>query len=42
MNEIFGMKEALNELGLETINDGSSTGKNCFSSGEIFRVVLSC
>ena len=35
MNEIFGMKEALNELGLKTINDGSSTGKTCFSSGEI-------
>ena len=35
MNEIFGMKEALNELGLKTINDGSSTGKNCFSNGEI-------
>ena len=31
----FGMKEALLELGLKDINDGTSTGSNNFSNGEI-------
>ena len=28
MNDTFGMQEALKELGLKEINEGSSTGKN--------------
>ena len=35
MNETFGIQEALKELGLEEINNGSSTGSDCFSSGEL-------
>lgn len=31
----FGMPEALQALGIKEINDGTSTGSNCFSSGEI-------
>jgi aldehyde dehydrogenase (NAD+) len=31
----FGMLEALQALGIKEINDGTSTGANCFSSGEI-------
>ena len=32
---MFGIQEALKELGLEEINNGSSTGSDCFSSGEL-------
>ena len=35
MNDTFGMQEALKELGLKEINEGSSTGKNNFSNGEL-------
>jgi aldehyde dehydrogenase (NAD+) len=35
MNDTFGIQEALKELGLEEINNGSSTGSDCFSSGEL-------
>ncbi len=31
----FGIKEALQKLGVNDINDGSSTGSNSFSSGDI-------
>ena len=31
----FGMKEALEQLGVKAINEGTSTGLNNFSSGEI-------
>ncbi|MEY4834052.1 MAG: hypothetical protein RI980_167 [Bacteroidota bacterium] len=31
----FGMPEALKALGIKEINDGTSTGSNCFSSGDI-------
>ncbi|BAO75370.1 aldehyde dehydrogenase family protein [Winogradskyella sp. PG-2] len=31
----FGIKEALNQLGVKDINEGSSTGSNNFSNGEI-------
>jgi aldehyde dehydrogenase (NAD+) len=31
----FGMNEALEKLGIKTINEGTSTGLNNFSSGEI-------
>ncbi|NQY04832.1 MAG: aldehyde dehydrogenase family protein [Flavobacteriaceae bacterium] len=31
----FGMKEALGQLGLQEINDGTSTGSTNFSNGEI-------
>ena len=31
----FGMPEAIKALGIKEINDGTSTGSNCFSSGEI-------
>ena len=31
----FGMQEALKELGLKEINDGSSTGSEHFSNGEL-------
>jgi aldehyde dehydrogenase (NAD+) len=31
----FGMPEALKALGIKEINEGTSTGSNCFSSGEI-------
>ena len=34
MNTEFGINEALKELGLKATNEGSSTGKDCFSSGE--------
>ena len=33
MNDAFGIQEALKELGLKEINKGSSTGRDCFSSG---------
>ena len=35
MTDTFGIQEALKELGLEEINNGSSTGSDCFSSGEL-------
>ncbi|MEC8273586.1 MAG: aldehyde dehydrogenase family protein [Bacteroidota bacterium] len=35
MNDTFGIQEALRKLGLEKINNGSSTGSDCFSSGEL-------
>ena len=35
MNDTFRIQEALKELGLEEINNGSSTGSDCFSSGEL-------
>ncbi len=31
----FGMQEALKALGIKEVNDGTSTGSNSFSSGEI-------
>jgi len=31
----FGIKEALEQLGVKDINDGTSTGSNSFSNGEI-------
>jgi aldehyde dehydrogenase (NAD+) len=31
----FGMTEALTQLGIKTINEGTSTGQNNFSSGAI-------
>ena len=31
----FGIKEALAQLGVKSINEGSSTGVNHFSNGEI-------
>jgi len=31
----FGMDKALKQLGLKDINDGTSTGSNNFSNGEI-------
>ena len=31
----FGIKEALQELGINEINEGTSTGSNNFSNGEI-------
>ena len=31
----FGMNEALKQLGIKDINEGSSTGQNSFSNGEI-------
>ncbi len=31
----FGMQEALEALGIKEVNDGTSTGSNSFSSGEI-------
>lgn len=34
MNTEFGINEALKELGLKATNEGSSTGKDYFSSGE--------
>lgn len=33
--EKFGIKQALKDLGIKDINEGTSTGKNFFSSGEI-------
>jgi aldehyde dehydrogenase (NAD+) len=33
--EKFGIKQALKDLGIEDINDGTSTGKDFFASGEI-------
>ena len=35
MNNTFGIQVALKELGLKEINNGSSTGSDCFSSGEV-------
>lgn len=35
MNDTFGIQKALKELGLEEINNGSSTGSDCFSNGEL-------
>ena len=31
----FGMKDALQQLGVKDINDGTSTGSNNFSNGEV-------
>jgi len=31
----FGIKKALDQLGVKDINEGTSTGSDCFSSGEI-------
>lgn len=31
----FGMTEALSQLGIKEVNDGTSTGQNTFSNGEI-------
>ena len=31
----FGIKEALNKLGVKAINEGTSTGSNWFSNGEL-------
>ena len=33
--EQFGMKEALKKLGIETLNEGTSTGENHFANGKI-------
>ena len=35
MNDTFGIQEALKNLGLEKISNGSSTGSDCFSGGEL-------
>ena len=35
MNDTFGITKALKELGLNEINEGSSTGNDCFSSGDV-------
>ena len=35
MNDTFGIQVALKNLGLKKINNGSSTGSDCFSSGEL-------
>ena len=35
MTEFNGIEEVLKELRLEKINEGSSTGRNCFSSGDL-------
>jgi aldehyde dehydrogenase (NAD+) len=35
MNDTFGITKALKELGLNEINEGSSTGNECFSSGDV-------
>ena len=32
----FGMTEALEILGIKAINEGTSTGNNWFSNGEVF------
>jgi len=37
MNNTFGMKEALIELGIKDVNPGSSTGQHCFSNGTIIK-----
>ena len=31
----FGIKEALGQLGVKAINEGTSTGLNWFSNGEL-------
>ena len=31
----FGMQEALQQLGIKEINEGTSTGNSWFSNGEI-------
>ena len=31
----FGIKEALNILGVKEVNDGTSTGSNHFSNGDL-------
>ncbi|MFK7782184.1 aldehyde dehydrogenase family protein, partial [Psychroserpens sp.] len=31
----FGIKEALKQLGVHDVNDGTSTGSNNFSNGEL-------
>lgn len=36
MSNEFGIQEALAQLGLKDINDGTSTGKTFFGNGEIF------
>ena len=35
MADKFGMQGALEELGLKEINEGTSTGSNNFSSGDV-------
>ena len=37
MNDTFGIQQALKELGLKEINNGSSTGSDYFSSGELLK-----
>ena len=37
MNDTFGIQQALKELGLKEINNGSSTGSVYFSSGELLK-----
>ena len=36
----FGIKEALKQLGVKDINEGTSTGSNNFSNGEIIESIL--
>ncbi|KFC59737.1 aldehyde dehydrogenase [Flavobacterium gilvum] len=35
MTNQFGIKEALSQLGIKTLNEGTSTGLDCFSNGAI-------
>ena len=37
----FGIKEALKQLGVKDINEGTSTGSNNFSNGEIIESLFS-
>jgi aldehyde dehydrogenase (NAD+) len=37
----FGMTEALEKLGVKAINEGTSTGNNWFSNGEVFELFAS-
>ena len=37
MNDTFRIQEALKELGLKEINNGSSTGGDCFSNGKLLK-----
>ena len=36
----FGIQKALNILGVKDINEGTSTGSNNFSNGEILEVLF--
>ena len=38
----FGMDKALKQLGLQDINEGTSTGSNNFSNGPIIESYSSC